>query len=458
MNKDFLKKRVIIIGSGPCGLGAAYCLRRIGHKNWVVYEKESKMAGLSSTFRDEKGFSWDVGGHVMFSKNRRFNILVNRMMGKDFVTHERESWIWTKGNWIPYPFQNNIHHLPEQLRLECLQGLFLAQKKKKKAVNFRDWIHGVFGDGIARLFLKPYNSKVWAMPLEKMSYDWINERVSVIDAEKIRKNTAAKKDDLSWGPNNKFIFPLYGGTGGFFNKFEPYVKGNINYKKEVTAVNIDSRTVALSENRQDNYDFLINTSPLDALIGMIKSRKTRIAGFRQKAKDLNRNGIYVIGIGIKKRIEGTKCWVYFPDEDIPFYRMTYFSRYSPNNVPSGDTQNYSSLLCETAFSKYKPVDEKEVLDSTVCGLIKAGIISSKDTRLIVSKFLKKIDYAYPIPTLFRDESLRAIQIFLEKNGIYSRGRFGAWKYEIGNMDHAVMMGIEIVERLFSGNKERVWKL
>jgi len=78
--------------------------------------------------------------------------------------------------------------------------------------------------------------------------------------------------------------------------------------------------------------------------------------------------------------------------------------------------------------------------------------------LIVSKFIKKIDYAYPIPTLFRDESLKAIQIFLEKNGIYSRGRFGAWKYEIGNMDHAVMMGIEIVERLFFGNKERVWKL
>lgn len=458
MAKDFLKKRVVIIGSGPCGLGAAYCLRRAGHKNWVIYEKESKLAGLSATFRDETGFSWDVGGHVMFSKNRRFNDLVSRLMGKEFITHQRESWIWTKGSWVPYPFQNNIHHLPERLRLECLRGMFRAQKSKKKAVNFRGWIQGIFGDGIARLFLEPYNRKVWAMPLEKMSYEWIGERVSVIDAEKIRKNAAAKKDDLSWGPNNKFIFPRYGGTGGFFNKFEPYVKGNIFYRKEATAVNIDSRTVTLNGNQQDNYDILINTSPLDGLVNMIKSRKTRMSGFREKAEYLSHNGIYVIGIGIKKRIEGTKCWVYFPDAGIPFYRLTYFSRYSPHNVPGGDTGCYSSLMCEVAFSGYKPVAEKKIIEAVIGGLVKAGIISSRDTKSIVSKFIKKVEYAYPIPTLLRDRGLKPIQLFLENNEIYSRGRFGAWKYEIGNMDHAVMMGIEIVERLFYGNKENVWKL
>jgi UDP-galactopyranose mutase len=36
---------------------------------------------------------------------------------------------------------------------------------------------------------------------------------------------------------------------------------------------------------------------------------------------------------------------------------------------------------------------------------------------------------------------------------YSRGRFGSWRYEIGNMDHAVKMGIDVARRLARGEPE-----
>lgn len=39
--------------------------------------------------------------------------------------------------------------------------------------------------------------------------------------------------------------------------------------------------------------------------------------------------------------------------------------------------------------------------------------------------------------------------------IYSRGRFGAWKYEVGNMDHSFMQRVEMVERILLGNEERI---
>jgi hypothetical protein len=57
------------------------------------------------------------------------------------------------------------------------------------------------------------------------------------------------------------------------------------------------------------------------------------------------------------------------------------------------------------------------------------------------------DYAYPIPTLKRDEALSLIQPYLEQRGIFSRGRFGAWKYETGNMDHSIMQGVEVVNKI-----------
>ena len=60
-------ERIIIIGAGPTGLGAAYKMKELGYENWAVYEKEEYIGGLSSSFKDEKGFTWDIGGHVMFS-------------------------------------------------------------------------------------------------------------------------------------------------------------------------------------------------------------------------------------------------------------------------------------------------------------------------------------------------------------------------------------------------------
>ena len=51
-----------------------------------------------------------------------------------------------------------------------------------------------------------------------------------------------------------------------------------------------------------------------------------------------------------------------------------------------------------------------------------------------------------------------IQPWLADHGIHSRGRFGAWRYEIGNTDHSVMMGVELADRLVTGTPETTWAL
>ena len=66
------------------------------------------------------------------------------------------------------------------------------------------------------------------------------------------------------------------------------------------------------------------------------------------------------------------------------------------------------------------------------------------------------DYAYPVPTLKRDRALETIQPWLMNNKILSRGRFGSWKYEIGNMDHAVKMGLDVARLIVEGSREELW--
>lgn len=68
------------------------------------------------------------------------------------------------------------------------------------------------------------------------------------------------------------------------------------------------------------------------------------------------------------------------------------------------------------------------------------------------------DYAYPVPTLKRDPALKVIQPWLMEQNVYSRGRFGSWRYEIGNMDHAVKMGIDAARAIVTGAPEEVWTL
>lgn len=446
-------KRIIIIGAGPCGLGAAYKLKKLGYKNWAIYEKEDKIGGLSSSFKDEKGFTWDIGGHVFFSSSRRFIELRDYLLREDFLSHNRESWIKISDSWVPYPFQNNISRLPKSLLSECLSGLIQAQNDGRPVHNFEDWIYKTFGVGIAGLFMIPYNLKMWTVSLDTMSYGWIKDRISPINIEDIIKGI----DDVRWGPNNKFKFPKFGGTGGFFNKFEPFVRKKISYKKKLVSVDVDSRTVIFDDGTKDEYDILINTSPIDLFIKMVRS-KNKLSSLYKIAAKLKHNSIYVVGIGLKEKIEANKCWVYFPERKIPFYRLTYFSRYSPYNVPGGNDNIYSSLMCEVSFSEHKRQPQGKIVDSVIKGLLKAGILSKDNTKAIVSRWCKKVDYGYPIPTLGRDNALKQIQPFLENNHIYSRGRFGGWKYEVANMDHSVLMGIELVERILLGKKESIWTL
>ena len=89
-----MDRRILILGAGPTGLGAAYRLRELGYENWAIYEKQNHIGGLSASFRDENGFTWDIGGHIIFSVMDRFNSLVAKLLDENTVSHVRESWVW----------------------------------------------------------------------------------------------------------------------------------------------------------------------------------------------------------------------------------------------------------------------------------------------------------------------------------------------------------------------------
>jgi protoporphyrinogen oxidase len=444
------KHRVVILGAGPTGLGAAFRLKELGHEAFHVYERSGHVGGLAASFVDGRGFTWDVGGHVQFSHYKYFDHLMDLALGTRWLDHERESWVWIEKRFVPYPFQNNLRHLTPRSRWKCLQGLIRLYKNPPagRPANFREWIDATFGAGIAELFMVPYNLKVWAYPPEALDFNWIGERVAVTDLERVLDNLLHEKDDLSWGPNNTFRFPERGGTGAVWERVADLVgRSSISLNREVAAVDTGAKTVHFADGSRDRYDVLISALPIDRLVDL-----AGLDHLREPAGRLRYSSSHIIGVGLSGRPPAsltTKCWMYFPEGDCPFYRVTVFSNYSPNNVP--DPSSQWSLMAEVSESPHKPVDASRVVEDTVRGMRATGLVDG--SHEVLSTWHHRVQYGYPTPALGRDAALNAIHPELESRRVYSRGRFGGWKYEVSNQDHSLMQGVELVDKLVLGIPE-----
>lgn len=450
------KTPILVVGAGPTGLGAGYRLGQLGKTDFMVCEASDTIGGLARSYTDDNGFTWDVGGHVLFSHYAEYDRIFEELMQGEYTLNERESWVRMMGTWVPYPFQNNLRYLPEADAKACIDGLIDAQTNSAGAAgatNFGEFIDNVFGEGIATRFMRPYNFKVWAYEPEKMNKIWIGERVAVIDWQRAKRNVDEGKDDFGWGPNNRFKYPL-GGTGDFYKRFEPVLGDNLKLNTKLVSIDAECK-IATFENEQgerteQEFGSLISTMPLDKLVCDVIDGAP--ADVREAASRLVHSGGFMVGVGIKRPCPSTKSWMYFPESNCPFYRVTYLSNYSPNMTP--DPKTHYSLLCETSFSPDKPEDEATILERTISGLENAGLLEPGERDDIVSTWVMKVGYSYPTPSVERDEILAKVIPWLEDRGIYSRGRFGMWKYEVSNTDHSVMQGIEVVDRILEGKPEQ----
>jgi UDP-galactopyranose mutase len=443
--------RIAIIGAGPCGLGCARELDRLGFDGWEVFERENSAGGLASSVLDPRGFTWDLGGHVVFSHFGEFDGLLDEVMGSDVCEHERVSYIRFDDRWVPYPFQNNLRYLSPELVVECLVGLIEAGGGSP-TMDFAAWMEATFGPGITRLFMRPYNAKVWTLPADEMASAWIGERVSVVDYRRALENVLHGRDDVGWGPNNTFLFPSSGGTGEIYRRLAARLGPKVRFDRELVEIDPDHKVLRFSDGVTEEYDALVSTMPLDRLVSTVKGCPAEIG---EAATALRHNSVEIVGVGFERPLADDKCWMYFPDEKVPFYRVTNFARYAPANVPGSDVCRFSSYLTETAFrpGEERPADFEQ---RVVAGLVASGVVD--DDQHIASIHTIPVDYAYPVPTLTRDAALSTIQPWLMDRDIYARGRFGAWRYEMGNMDHAVKMGVDVARRLVEDRPEELWSL
>ncbi len=382
-----------IIGAGPTGLGAAYRLTQFGETDFQVLERAGHVGGLAASFQDKAGWTWDMGVHVLHS------------------------------------YYNYIDELTESL----LPG------GKRQYNDFEDMIVGSMGRGITDHFMLPYNRKIWNMPPSEMGCQWLEDRVPVPDNRRVIHNTIMQEDDVSWGPNAMFNYPATGGIGTIFEALAARLpQENVRLNCEVGAIDPHAKTVTLEDGTHESYEHLISTMPIDILCERCNlETETKIAG------RLRHTHVTVVCIGLPRpmpKLLREKSWLYLPGDE-PYYRLTMHSQFSDDHTPDPETN--CSFMAEISCDVDNKPSDTELSDGCLEALARVVDFDPADAHVMVLN----APYGYPVPTHDRDDLLKQIQPRLEALDIYSRGRFGAWKYEVGNMDHSLMQGVELVNRL-----------
>lgn len=435
--------RTLVLGAGPTGLGAAWRLTEAGHHDFVLLEASGQAGGLAASFTDDQGFTWDVGGHVQFSHYAYYDAVLDRAVGDAWLHHEREAWVWIKGRFVPYPFQENLHRLDPADASLALRGLEQAAAASGPAPrDLECWIARTFGGWIAEHFLGPYNRKVWGYPLAQLGVGWMGERVAVPSLDRVRHALRTGEDQVAWGPNRRFRFPRSGGTGAIWRAVAALLPAErLRFGARVASVDLARRQLGLANGESLAFDTLISSIPLDRLCALSGGLAT---GTLDDAAALVKSAVHIVGVGLAGATPPalrTKCWMYFPEDGSPYYRVTVFSNYSPANAPEGCW----SLMAEVCETVHRPVDGAAIAGQVLAAL-RADRLVPEGAR-VVSLWHRREEHGYPTPFLGRDAVLDRILPALEAHRVFSRGRFGAWKYEVSNQDHSFMQGVELADRL-----------
>ncbi|MCJ7663482.1 MAG: FAD-dependent oxidoreductase [Desulfobacterales bacterium] len=422
---------IVILGSGVAGLSAAFHLKG---KDYRIFEKEGEVGGLCRSSVND-GFTFDYTGHLLHLSHPYTQKLLNELLPDRLIRHQRRSAIYFNGSYIPFPFQTNLWALPKELTRECLIEFIRAScGEVQKGEDFLSWIYQALGSGIAKYFMIPYNEKLWRIPLDEISLEWVERFIPCPTLEEVIDG-ALGVNLKGFGYNQEFLYPLKGGIRILPQAFLAMVR-DVQLDKEVASIDIEKKVVKFQDGDKATYSTLISSLPMDELLQRIESCPEEI-------KDLGSGLRYVsvinINLGVDREGISDNHWVYFPEPSYPFYRVGFLSNLSPYMAPKGT----SALSVEISCLPSIPPSLEKVREQTLAALVSCGILRAEDEILAEKTIF--IKHAYVIYDRFRSQHLPRIIQFLRSNHIYPLGRYGLWEYT--TMEEAILQGKEVAETL-----------
>ena len=419
-----------ILGGGISSLAFAYF-----YKNEVsIIEKESTLGGLCRSFVDSDGVSWDIGPHITFSKNKEILDFIISLTPMNEL--KRSNRIVHDGRFIKYPFENDLSSLSEKDKEYCLNTFLDNPYENYPSSNMLEFFYETFGEGITRLFLEPYNRKIWKYETSFMDKQMV-ERIPKPPAQDII-DSAAGKETEGYLHQLYFHYPKEKGFQSLVDSLAEKVKDVSTFylNNEVDKINIGEKIKVKTNANELSFDKIISTIPIHELLPLINPAPPKTI---MKALDkLKYNSIHITCIKVKGDFLGDNFALTVADPDIIFHRLSKLNFLGESYFKEG----YTNIMVETTYRKglKEDLSHQDLEDIIVKDLGRLDLI---ETDKIEEIFTRSFKYAYVIYDNDHRKNTDLVLNYLKSINITPLGRFGTFEYI--NSDKAIELAKELAE-------------
>jgi protoporphyrinogen oxidase len=416
----------LIVGSGISGTAAGNILKSKDYK-YRMFEGKSRTGGLVHCEVVNGYLYHRVGGHVFNSKVQRvldwFWPHFNR--DEEFLKVERNAKIYLEEKYIGYPIENHLYQIDRSLAKGAIDDLLTcSQKDNVRHNNFKSFLSNTFGPTLCDLYFFPYNEKIWGLPLDEVSIDWLEGKLPIPDVSSVFYDNIFRKKEENM-VHSTFYYPKKGGSQFVIDRLGEGLV--IETGVEVSDINLlDNQGIKVLDTYYSN---LIYTGDIRRLADIIKTDSKSLSNALLDVQSLPSHGTS----NILCECDPTDIsWLYLPDSSIKAHRIIYTGGFSKNN--NGDSTRMS---CVVEFSGEVNINEMEVELEKLPGNLKP----------IASNYEKN---SYIIHDNNSNEKVAEAKAELEKFGVFLLGRFAEWQYY--NMDKAIESAMYLIDRLEVDNR------
>jgi protoporphyrinogen oxidase len=469
MSVDF---EVFVIGAGPAGLTAAYCLTAENPSVAVIERDPSYVGGISRTVR-YKDFLFDIGGHRFFSKCEEIVALWHEILPDDFIARPRLSRIYYDAKFFSYPLNafEALVNLGILRSAACMLSFAYAKAFPIRDVrSFHDWVRNQFGERLFSIFFKTYTEKVWGMSCDEISADWAAQRIKGLDLGVAVLNglkRALKRDRAARKPGTpvvkslieSFQYPRHG-PGMMWEAAARKILlrgGKLMMGRELHALAYDAGRkiwqvqVSAADGSCESYTarHVISSAPIGELMQKMSPRPISYL----HARELRYRDFITVALIVSRPDLFRDNWIYVHDPAVKVGRVQNFGSWSPEMVPPG----MSCLGLEYFCFEGDPLWQGGDAELIAIARSEIGRIGLADPAEVVDACVVRQPKAYPVYDERYRDNLAMVRLDLSSSypTLHLIGRNGMHKYN--NQDHAMMTAMLTARNILAGEQlYNVW--